>query len=116
MHEADKMITEEKKIKYDGINGICHIRKPGNAVKRHTGSWRINKPIIDHSKCISCKTCFVVCPDSAIHWKNEKPNKKSALKGKPIVDYTICKGCGVCSAECPVKCIAMKRDLHEELK
>jgi len=100
MYEDDKMIKEEKKIKYEGVKGTCHIREPGNAIRRHTGSWRIKKPVIDHKKCISCKTCFTFCPDSAIKWKNNKP----------VIDYTLCKGCGICANECPVKCINMKRD------
>ncbi len=107
-------IVEEKKIKYKGLQGIPHVREPGNAIRRHTGSWRIKKPVVDHSRCISCKTCFTVCPDSAYKWLDKKPNPKSKLKGKPIVDYTMCKGCGICAEQCPVKCIEMKKDLHEE--
>jgi len=99
-------MIEEKKLKYDGIKGIPHEREPGSAVRRNMGSWRIFKPIIDHKKCISCKTCFTFCPDSAIKWINDKPK----------IDYDMCKGCGICAHECPVKCIEMKRDLHEGKK
>ena len=116
MHEDDKMITEEKKIKYTGVKGIPHIREPGNAVRRPTGCWRTVKPVVDHSRCIGCKLCFTVCPDSAYKWKEEKANKNSKVKGKPIVDHTMCKGCGICAEQCPVKCIKMVKDEHEELR
>lgn len=108
------MIIEEKKIPYEGKKGICIVAEPGNSIKRNTGTWRLMKPVIDHSRCISCKTCFTVCPDSAIKWSNEKPNSKSKLNGRPDVDFTMCKGCAICSVECPVKCIKMERDLHEQ--
>jgi 2-oxoacid:acceptor oxidoreductase delta subunit (pyruvate/2-ketoisovalerate family) len=109
-------LVKESKLKYEGVRGIAHIREPGNAVRRHTGSWRVMKPVIDHSKCIGCKTCFLSCPDSAYKWENKKPNPKAAQKGSPKIDYTMCKGCGICAAECPVKCIKMIRDEHKEAK
>ncbi len=106
-------IIEESKLKYDGIKGIAHIREPGNAIRHPTASWRIFKPVVDYKKCISCKTCFISCPDSAIKWKNEKPNENSKLVGKPLFDYDICKGCGVCWTECPIKAIKAVRDVEK---
>lgn len=98
----DKLIKESK-LKYEGLKGIPHERELGSAIRRNTGSWRVFKPVIDLKKCISCKTCFTICPDSAIKWR-----------GKPYIDYRVCKGCLLCVAECPVKAISSKRDLHEE--
>ncbi len=109
------MIVEESKIKYLGVRGIPHLRNVEKD-KRHTGTWRVVKPVVDYSKCISCKTCFIICPDSAYKWEEKKPNNNSKLKGRPVVDLTTCKGCGICAQECPAKCIEMKRDLHEEIK
>jgi len=99
-------MTEETKIKYQGVKGIPHVREAGNAIRRRTGNWRVFKPIIDLKKCISCKTCFTFCPDSAIKWVNNRPQ----------IDYHICKGCLICQRECPVKAINSVRDLHKEEK
>jgi 2-oxoacid:acceptor oxidoreductase delta subunit (pyruvate/2-ketoisovalerate family) len=99
-------MIEEKKLNYEGVKGIPHIREPGNALRRNMGSWRVFKPKIDMKKCTKCKTCFTVCPDSAINW----------IKEKPKIDYDMCKGCLICVNECPVKAISAKRDLHGERK
>jgi 2-oxoacid:acceptor oxidoreductase delta subunit (pyruvate/2-ketoisovalerate family) len=104
-------IIEEKKLKYEGVKGIAHIRDVGNSVRHPTASWRIFKPIIDYKKCIGCKTCFTLCPDSAIRWEKKKPNKDSKLVGRPTFDYDVCKGCGVCWTDCPVKAIRAERDV-----
>ncbi|MCD4739887.1 4Fe-4S binding protein [archaeon] len=75
---------------------------PANASAKYnkTSSWRLWKPIIDHSKCIKCKTCFAYCPHGAISWIN----------GKPKIDYTFCKGCLICAEVCPVKCIGKEKE------
>lgn len=96
-------MKEEKSLKYERVKGIPHVREPGNSVRRKTGEWRIFKPVIDHKKCIKCKNCWLVCPDSAIDWK-----------GKPVIDYQLCKGCLVCYNECPVKAISKTNDKHEK--
>ena len=114
MLKMQNKIVEESKIKYVGTKGVPHLSNPGNAVKKHTGSWRIMKPVVDHSRCISCKTCFAVCPDSAYSWEEKKPDKNSKTVGKPVVDYNLCKGCLICVEQCPVKCIRAERDLHEK--
>ncbi|AAY81537.1 4Fe-4S binding protein [Sulfolobus acidocaldarius] len=73
------------------------ITKPGKGAGGKTGSWRVVKPVVDLSKCIGCKACFMFCPESTIVPKG----------GKVTVDYEYCKGCGVCSNVCPVKAISM---------
>ena len=66
-----------------------------------TGSWRLNKPVIDLERCVNCFFCWLFCPDSAILVNERK------VVG---VDYEHCKGCGICAEECPVKCIDMVLD------
>ncbi|MGC8586638.1 MAG: 4Fe-4S binding protein [Candidatus Micrarchaeia archaeon] len=63
-----------------------------------TGTWRVQKPIVDFEKCTRCKICIIFCPENTID-----PNKDNS----PNIDYDYCKGCGVCANVCPVKAITM---------
>ncbi len=67
-----------------------------------TGTWRIERPVINYEKCIDCLICWMYCPDSAII-RTEDDRVK--------IDYEYCKGCGICANECPVKAIEMVREV-----
>ncbi len=67
-----------------------------------TGDWKTYKPIRDISKCTTCLTCVLFCPDGAIQWHPEK--------GDIEFNFEYCKGCGICANECPTKAITMKLD------
>ena len=72
----------------------------GYGTLKDVSSWRVFYPVVDEAKCISCKACWIFCPEAALEWKaNNKPS---------MIDRA-CKGCGVCANECPVKAIEMKR-------
>lgn len=83
------------------VGGI--MIEPGSAKSYKTGDWRTQRPVVDHAKCISCLTCWIFCPDSAILVEDGK------MKG---FDYEHCKGCGICANECPpkVQAISMKKE------
>ena len=49
-----------------GPQGVPIIYTPGNSAARHTGSWRVFRPIIDLDACTLCGICFAYCPDGAI--------------------------------------------------
>ena len=72
----------------------------GYGALKDVSSWRVFEPVVDEEKCISCKTCWIFCPEAALEWK---------ANDKPAMIYNACKGCGVCANECPVKAIEMKR-------
>jgi pyruvate ferredoxin oxidoreductase gamma subunit len=72
----------------------------GYGALKDVSSWRVFTPEINEAKCIGCKTCWVVCPEAALEWKENN---------KPAMIHNACKGCGVCANECPVKAIDMKR-------
>jgi pyruvate ferredoxin oxidoreductase delta subunit len=70
------------------------IEKAGNAEEYETGSWRVQRPVFDESKCSHCLLCWIFCPDSAIKVED----------GKVVgIDLDHCKGCGICARECPLK-------------
>ena len=78
------------------------VMEPGSTHDAvETGSWRLNRPIIDLDRCINCFFCWMFCPDAAILVTDHK------VSG---IDYEHCKGCGICSVECPPKCIEMVAD------
>jgi pyruvate ferredoxin oxidoreductase gamma subunit len=83
--------------------GMAVITAPGNSAVRHTGSWRLFRPTIDHDICTRCGICFVRCPDSAISLDAE---------GYPVIDHDNCKGCMICREECPLKCIHEEREVR----
>ncbi len=74
---------------------------PGDAGR--TGSWRVERPVIDYSRCTpaksgkpSCHLCWLYCPDNVV---------SKAIE--PTIDLEYCKGCGICAEECPVEAIKM---------
>ncbi len=74
---------------------------PGDAGR--TGSWRVERPVIDLSRCTpartgkhACHLCWLYCPDSTVSKEIE-----------PAINLEYCKGCGICAEECPVGAIAM---------
>jgi pyruvate ferredoxin oxidoreductase gamma subunit len=79
-----------------GTPAVPVILAPGNSTNRHTGSWRLVRPVIERDACSRCCLCFIRCPDSAI-----------TLDGGqyPVIDYDNCKGCMICAEECPLHCI-----------
>jgi len=94
-----------EEIEYLGVKGIPYMEATGNSVKKGVGSWRIFRPVIDKSKCIKCRQCWISCPESAM---------KLDDKDFPRIDYRVCKGCLVCADVCPVKCIKKVRETHDQ--
>ena len=85
------------------IGGV--IEEAGNAQNYETGSWRVNRPILDKNKCTSCLICWIFCPDTSIIVKDGK------VTG---IDLEHCKGCGICARECPLKDKAITMQLESE--
>ncbi|MBW2059197.1 MAG: 2-oxoacid:acceptor oxidoreductase family protein [Deltaproteobacteria bacterium] len=60
---------------------------------------RIQRPLIDETKCSKCKVCGLLCPDLCI--------TGGRVSGRIVIDYDCCKGCGICAAVCPKGAISM---------
>ena len=68
----------------------------------NTGSWRLERPVVDLNTCISCGICERNCPTNVI----------TVIKSPKTVDFDMdfCKGCGICSDVCPQKSITMQNE------
>ena len=76
---------------------------PGPGDGGNTGSWRVQRPVINLESCIpaktnkkSCFSCWLYCPDSVV-----------SKTIPPTINYDYCKGCGICAEECPAGAISM---------
>ena len=73
----------------------------------YTGSWRLERPVVDFDECIKCGTCQRFCPPDIITIDKDKEECVT-------FDWDYCKGCGICANECPKKCITMVPEGGEE--
>lgn len=85
----------------DPVAGAPNVYRPGNAAERHTGTWRVERPVIDLARCTRCGLCFVRCPDGAISLDES---------GYPVIDYDHCKGCMICRQVCPVHLVGAEKE------
>ena len=63
-----------------------------------TGDWRVERPVVDESKCSGCGICALFCPPQCMI--------ETGDYYAPNLDF--CKGCGICARECPRKAISMQ--------
>jgi len=68
----------------------------------NTGSWRLERPVVDLDACIACGICERNCPPNVI---TVKKDPKSV-----VIDMDYCKGCGICSEVCSKNCIVMENE------
>lgn len=81
---------------------VCNIQGPVASIfgSVNTGSWRIERPVVNYSKCSTCGICERYCPVDAI---TIDKNIRECVQ----IMFEYCKGCGICANECPRKCIEM---------
>lgn len=89
-------------VEYAGpLEGAPSVLHTGNAEQRHTGAWRLERPVVDPAMCTRCGLCFVECPDGAISLDEH---------GFPVIDYDHCKGCMICRQICPLTAIHSEKE------
>jgi pyruvate ferredoxin oxidoreductase gamma subunit len=105
---AEKPPSRESAVMHEptwtGVpRGAPVIANPGNSIWRHTGAWRIARPVIDLEACTQCGLCSALCPDGVIHRNAE---------GRPAIDLDNCKGCMICREVCPIHCILEEKEVR----
>lgn len=62
-----------------------------------TGAWRVERPVIEATRCNACGECQKYCPADLITYN----------EGFAAIDYTYCKGCGICASICSRQAIRL---------
>jgi pyruvate ferredoxin oxidoreductase delta subunit len=94
-------MSETKLPGWKNIPLGCAILEPLSARRNLTGSWRSQRPIWEHEKCVQCGVCELFCPEACISQNAD---------GYFEADMDYCKGCGICARECWTQCIHMKQE------
>ncbi|MEM0379770.1 MAG: 4Fe-4S binding protein [Desulfurococcaceae archaeon] len=81
----DKLVIEKP------VHDKLPIARPRIGVAGKTGTWRVEKPVVDNNKCKRCYQCEIYCPVNSIRVEPETG---------VIIDYEYCKGCGICADVC----------------
>lgn len=67
-----------------------------------TGSWRVQRPVLETEQCTGCGMCWIFCPDACVTRTDD---------GFVAFNLEFCKGCGICQTECPTSAISMVPEL-----
>jgi len=74
------------------------ISYPSEGAAGKTGTWRLERPIVNNEMCTRCYLCEIYCPGNVITVDKEGAH----------IDYNYCKGCGICVKVCPKNAIKME--------
>lgn len=80
----------------------CKLQGPCATICKsiNTGSWRLERPKVDFSKCIKCGMCAMHCPTNVITVYKDREECIDIM-------WDYCKGCGICANVCPKQCMEM---------
>jgi len=63
-----------------------------------SGSWSMERLVVDGQVCVGCGQCAMVCTVDAL----------ATQWGEIAVDEDLCVGCGVCVEYCPVDALGLE--------
>ncbi|MGQ9628888.1 MAG: 4Fe-4S binding protein [bacterium] len=69
---------------------------------------------VDVSRCSGCRTCYNICPFSAIQMVELRERNGEVREVAEVIE-SICKGCGTCVAGCRSAAINLKGFTNEEI-
>ena len=100
LEQQEKPTTELKKINLLGPAATMFTSSK-------TGTWRLERPVVDYAACTKCGTCERYCPANVVDIFKDRDECV-------VIDFDYCKGCGICANECPKKCIKMVPERGEK--
>lgn len=118
-YTREDLIYGPRRLAYAKTNDMMKVRnevtlisdiKKGNP-ERRIDAFKIDRPILDSKKCISCKKCEKVCPVAAIKMVEHGVNEKGRPILWPEIDGIKCISCQNCVDDCPKDALHMSEVL-----
>lgn len=106
--DADAILSVTELTADDGgYYGVIHDLGFGCAAR--AGKIEVQtsgKPVVDQSKCVSCKKCVEICEHGGARIEEDS--------GKAVIFPPKCSGCGRCMRQCPTGAIHPNFDVADE--
>lgn len=108
-YTREDLIYGPRRLAYEGTTELMGFKleqtlmsdiENGNP-ERRVSQFKVDRPVLESAKCISCKKCERVCPVSAITMVEHGVNEKGRPILWPEIDDSSCICCVNCVDACP---------------